>query len=101
MLRKGTFPTVNVLKEVLLRPGPNGVTADEMRDRLRLLLVIEEAEEQQVLELDNVDFQKIIQMLDKFRFGVVTKDLLETVDGIVGSGVGASGNGKPGYAARN
>ena len=85
-LRKATsFSTIEVLKEVLLRPGPQGVSVDEMRERLRLLELVRAAEGMPVLELDNADYQLILTMLEGFRFGMVTKELVDIVDGILES----------------
>lgn len=81
--RTPAFSTIDVLLEVLQRPGPMGVSVEEMRDRLRLVGRIEQASGGEVLELDNSDYQKIVQMLEGFRFGVVTRDLLDIVDGIM------------------
>jgi hypothetical protein len=53
-----------------------------MRERLRLLALVEAADGN-VLELDNVDYQRITALLEGFRFGVVTRELIDIVDGIL------------------
>src|SRR5262245_17831611 len=81
----GAFTTLKVLREVLQVPGPAGVNIDEMRERLRLLQVIEHHPPmEKVLELDEGDYEQLVQLIKNFRFGMVTRDLIDIVDGILG-----------------
>jgi hypothetical protein len=84
VMRPGVaFSTAKVLREVLQVPGPAGVNVEEMRERLRLLRLVDEASGEKVLELEDGDYEQLVQLIRNFRFGMVTKDLIEIVDGIL------------------
>jgi len=78
--------TVEVIKIVAKQPIDKGVTFEEMRNRLRVLDVAEAANEETTeLKFEDSDYTLLTKLTREFRFGTVSRELMNIIDGILES----------------
>jgi len=75
----GTFKSKRVLKEVLELP-PQGCTISAMRQRIKIMDLIETTEGDQ-LALEDADYELLKGQFHAFPFRLVHKDLVAIADG--------------------
>ena len=77
------FKTRDVLQAVISQPAPGqGINADDMRRRCRLLNALEAAEGEALL-LEDADHALLVQLINGFQFGTAHRDLLAVIDDVI------------------
>lgn len=64
-----------ILIEVLNQPFGEGIKPREMKNRFRLLDIVEKAKD--TLELEEADFKEIGKLISNFPFGIVSRHCLK------------------------
>src|SRR5262245_1414309 len=86
VMHKGSkFSTLQLIKEVLRAPGTDGVTYEQLKRRLGLLEALEgkASEADHVLDLQEDDYELVVELIKGFRFGTVDRDIVTIVEGIL------------------
>lgn len=79
------FKTLDVLQAVVSQPTPGqGINADEMRRRCRLLDALEKADTDALL-LEDADHELLVRLINDFQFGTAHPKLLAVIDAVVQS----------------
>lgn len=82
-LREGeALKTVDIVKAILERPGPEGLTASAVHERVRVLIALGKATADGLL-LEDADHKTLIAALDAFRFGLASVELDQIITDIV------------------
>lgn len=78
-----TFKTRDVIRTIIeiVPPKSGGVSAQEMRSRIRLLDRLDAATGD-TLELEDADHARLVHILSEFKFGVVHRELSTIIDAI-------------------
>lgn len=77
------FATLEVLKAVASQPTPGqGIVADEMRRRCRILDVLENAQPNEVI-LEDADHALLVRLINAFQFGTAHPKLLVVIDDVL------------------
>lgn len=69
------FNDKSLIKEVINIPPREGITVEQMSQRIKLLDKVEAAQE--TLELEDADFTAIKELIQNYRFGIVSKHVLK------------------------
>jgi hypothetical protein len=76
--------TLEIIKAIARSPTEKGVSYDEMRNRLRILDVVEAADENaEQLDFEDSDHALLARLTKEFRFGLVKRELADIVQGII------------------
>lgn len=74
--------TTEIISTVVSRPG-QGATVADIRSGVRLLDAIEKEGKAKQLLLEDADHAALVAFINRFSFGLVSKDLLTIIDDIV------------------
>lgn len=71
--------TTDLLKTAINNPTKNGYSVSEMRQRIKILDLIDEAEKTEAtkLELEDVDFQALSQLVKETRWNVLSRSIID------------------------
>lgn len=84
------FKTIDVLKAVAIQPAAGqGINADEMRRRCRLLDGLDGAEGDALL-IEDADHALLVRLVNGFQFGVADSRLLAIIDDVLGAATPAA-----------
>lgn len=76
------FKTREIIQAVVSQPGPGqGINADDMRRRCRLLDALENAENDTLL-LEDADYALLVRLINAFQFGAAHPKLLRIIDDV-------------------
>lgn len=77
-----TPKSADIVRAVLERAGPNGLTCTEIHARVRVLRALDKATPAGLL-LEDGDHKTLLDALDAFRFGVASVELDQIITDIV------------------
>ena len=78
----GPYATKAIIKDIVSNAPPGGINLAQMRSRVRILDVLEKAEDTE-LKLEDADHQALVDVFNLASWSKADRDLLQIVDDVI------------------